>query len=237
MKRTRITLIAVASGVAGVVIGVTGIAQAANDGSTTTTSNTSPTTAQTTPGLPAPGERHGSRGTAITGANADQAKAAALRAVPGTAERVVQLADGSYVVDVTKADGSEVRVTLDKAFTVTGQQAGTGCGGQNGRLGGHGARATVVTGANADQAKAAALRAVPGTAERVVQLADGSYVVDVTKADGSEVLVTLDKAFKVTGQQAGRRGGADGGFGHGGPGGDHANGSNGGQTSNAALGA
>lgn len=72
---------------------------------------------------------------------------------------------------------------------------------------------TPVTGANADKAKAAALKAVPGTVERVEQRSDGTYEVHVIKSDGTEVHVLVDKTFKVTGQESG---GPRGDFRHGG---------------------
>jgi hypothetical protein len=69
---------------------------------------------------------------------------------------------------------------------------------------------TPVTGANAEAAKAAALKAVPGTVERVEQRSDGTYEVHVIKADGTEVHVLLDTSFKVIGQETGGpRGGWD----------------------------
>jgi hypothetical protein len=64
-------------------------------------------------------------------------------------------------------------------------------------FGGHG-QETVVTGATADKIKAAALAAVPGTVDKTEQRADGSYEAEITKSDGSEVHVSLDKNFVVT---------------------------------------
>jgi hypothetical protein len=73
--------------------------------------------------------------TPVTGAAADQAKAAALKAVPGTVERVEQRSDGTYEVHVIKSDGSEVHVFVDKSFKVTGQESGGPHGGWDHRHG------------------------------------------------------------------------------------------------------
>ena len=69
--------------------------------------------------------------------------------------------------------------------------------------GGHvanGITETLLTGTTADQAKAAALAAVPGgTVQRVENDAEGDvYEAHMTKADGSHVTVKLDASFKVT---------------------------------------
>jgi hypothetical protein len=81
-----------------------------------------------------------------------------------------------------------------------------GHGGDGFGRGGHGTE-TVVTGATADKIKAAALAAVPGTVNKTEQRSDGTYEAEITKADGSEVHVSLDKNFKVT--STGARGGHD----------------------------
>jgi len=56
--------------------------------------------------------------TEVTGATADKIRAAALAAVPGTPTKTEQRADGTYEVEITKTDGSEVHVSLDKNFVV-----------------------------------------------------------------------------------------------------------------------
>jgi uncharacterized membrane protein YkoI len=81
-------------------------------------------------------------------------------------------------------------------------------------FGGHG-HETVVTGATAARIKSAALAAVPGTVTKTEQRSDGSYEAEITKADGSEVHVSLDKNFVVTSTNAGGHFGP----GDGGPGG------------------
>jgi len=64
---------------------------------------------------------------------------------------------------------------------------------------------TVLTGSDAEKAKAAALAAVPGgTIDRVETDADGAvYEAHMTKSDGSKVTVKFDKNFKVTAIQDG----------------------------------
>jgi hypothetical protein len=58
---------------------------------------------------------------------------------------------------------------------------------------------TALTGTTAQKVRAAALAAVPGTILRVETSRDGSsYEAHVRKADGTEVVVLMDKNFKVT---------------------------------------
>jgi uncharacterized membrane protein YkoI len=152
--------------------------------------------------------------TPLTGTDLDKAKAAALAAVPGaTIDRAETDADGAkYEVHLTKADGSKATVKLDDAFAVTGIETGGGKGGHGGGKGGGGPHSangkteTVLTGADADKATAAAKAAVPGaTIDRVETDADGAaFEAHVTKADGSKATVLMDSAFKVTSVEAGK---------------------------------
>ncbi len=66
--------------------------------------------------------------TALTGSDAEKAKAAALVAVPGaTVVRLETDADGAvYEAHLSKSDGTAVTVKFDKNFTVTGIEAGMG---------------------------------------------------------------------------------------------------------------
>jgi hypothetical protein len=57
---------------------------------------------------------------------------------------------------------------------------------------------TLITGAAADKAKAAALAKYPGTVNRVLQLSDGSYAVHMFATSGPHH-VFVSKDFKVTG--------------------------------------
>lgn len=67
----------------------------------------------------------------LTGTDADKARAAALKAVPGaTVIRVETDADGAvYEAHLRKSDGSLVTVKMDKNFTVTATESGMGAGG------------------------------------------------------------------------------------------------------------
>lgn len=67
----------------------------------------------------------------LTGSDAEKAKAAALKAVPGaTVIRVETDADGAaYEAHLRRSDGTLVTVKMDKSFTVTGTEAGMGEGG------------------------------------------------------------------------------------------------------------
>jgi hypothetical protein len=64
---------------------------------------------------------------------------------------------------------------------------------------------TLLTGADAQKARTAALAAVPGaTVDRVETDADGAvYEAHMTKSDGTKVTVKFDKDFKVTGVEDG----------------------------------
>jgi hypothetical protein len=86
----------------------------------------------------------------------------------------------------------------------------------SGRFSGHGnfhageQSEKVVTGAAAAKIKAAALKAVPGTVTKTEQRADGTYEAEITKADGTEVHVSLDKNFNVIDTGHGPQGARDG---------------------------
>jgi hypothetical protein len=76
-----------------------------------------------------------------------------------------------------------------------------------GQPGGGGQRSdeTVLTGTNAEKAKAAALKALPSaTIDRVETDAHGAvYEAHVTKADGTKATVKFDKDFNVTATEEG----------------------------------
>jgi uncharacterized membrane protein YkoI len=187
-------------------------AGSATKGSTTTSSTT--TTAKT---------GHTTE-TALTGDVATKAKAAAVAKVGGTAESATTENDSdnaaaAYEVRVTKADGTEVKVILDTSYAVLSVETHTHDG-HRGRGGGNGE--TALTGTVAIQAKAAAVAKVGGTADRASTEADSSnaaaaYEVHVTKADGSHVVVLLDKSNNVLSVETGRSGGPHGDGEHNGP--------------------
>jgi len=81
------------------------------------------------------GDRHGSASVrsdekVLTGDTASKVKAAALKAVPGgTVYRVeTDAGDAEYEAHMTRSDGTEVTVKLDKNFTVTAVEDGMGKG-------------------------------------------------------------------------------------------------------------
>jgi hypothetical protein len=80
---------------------------------------------------------------------------------------------------------------------------------KGGHVGDNGTKEELLTGDNAEKAKAAALAAVPGgTIQRVETDAEGAaFEAHMTKADGTPVTVKMDKDFKVTGTEAGGPGG------------------------------
>lgn len=88
-------------------------------GSSNTTGSANAAVSGTTPsGMPA-GDPPAGMGTPVTGTAAEKASAAATAKYEGTAERVMQLDDGSYVVHVLTSSG-EQHVKVSAAFKVTG---------------------------------------------------------------------------------------------------------------------
>ena len=70
---------------------------------------------------------------AVPGANADTIKSAALAAVPGTVKKTEQRADGTYEAEITKADGTEVHVSLGQDFAGTSTRTRGAQGGDIGK--------------------------------------------------------------------------------------------------------
>jgi hypothetical protein len=119
-------------------------------------------------------------------------------AVAGIA--AVALAFGAYAVGNSSSGSAGSNAAAAAPFARGGQppangQAPPGFG-------------TPATGAAADKAKAAALAKYKGSAERVMKLSDGSYVVHVLTSGGGEYHVAVSKDFKVTGARQGGPGGA-----------------------------
>lgn len=155
--------------------------------------------------------------TALTGDTLAKAKAAAIAKVGGTVDSATTENDGSiasaaYEAHVTKADGTHVTVILDSSFNVisTGPGGPGGLGGPHGH--GHGGNGEVaLTGDVATKAKAAAVAKTGGTADRATTETESggsaaAYEVHVTKADGSHVLVILDKDYAVLSVETGPSG-------------------------------
>jgi hypothetical protein len=128
-------------------------------------------------------------------------------AVAGIA--AVAVAFGAYAIGNSKNDSSG---TANAAQGVPGQAQGRGQFPRSGN--GPPGFGAPVTGATADKVSAAALAKYKGTAERVMKLQDGSYMVHVITSSG-EYHVAVSKDFKVTGADQGGPG--PGGPGSGGP--------------------
>jgi hypothetical protein len=130
----------VAAGVvAGGVLAGTLSATAATSSTTTPSPSASSSTTQPGYGGPRGGGPHGAMGgsspvrsdeKALSSADAEKVKAAALKAVPGgTVYRVeTDAGDGVYEAHMTKSDGTAVTVKLDKDFNVTAVEDGMGKG-------------------------------------------------------------------------------------------------------------
>ncbi|MGI8681576.1 MAG: PepSY domain-containing protein [Mycobacteriales bacterium] len=168
--------------------------------------------------------RHFTAEKELTGATAEKVKAAVLAKLPGatvtrmSAEDSDEGSGAAYEAHVTKADGTEVEVLLDKNFAVTAVNAGHRCG----HFGaGHSGAEKELTGVTADKVKAAVLAKLPGATVRRMSAEDSregtgaAYEAHVTKADGTSVEVLLDKSFTVTAVNA--RPGHGFGRGHHGP--------------------
>ena len=123
-----------AGAIGGGILAATISASADSGSATPSTTTTTTATASAPAGAPARG--HGGstpvRGDekALSAADAAKVKAAALKAVPGgTVYRVeTDAGDGVYEAHMTKADGTEVTVKLDKSFNVTKVESGMGTG-------------------------------------------------------------------------------------------------------------
>lgn len=126
LGKARKLLLGVA-GLGGAAVGGAAVAGAATSHSATTAGSPKP---QAPPGrsMPAPGTAaHEDAEKAVTGADADEAKVAAVKAAGGgTAGEVTTDYGGEgYEVTVTKPDGSTVEIHLDGSFqAMTGPPAG-----------------------------------------------------------------------------------------------------------------
>lgn len=136
-------------GVAVAALAAFALGGAAFANATASHSTTSPSTGsgqgssstQTRPGFPAPGTAaHETAEKPVTGSAADQARAAAVKAVGGgTAGAVTtDMRGAGYEVTVTKSDGSKVEVHLNSAFQVLRCPGGGHGGPPAGGFGGQG---------------------------------------------------------------------------------------------------
>jgi uncharacterized membrane protein YkoI len=124
MFRTARKTVVMIAALGALALGGSAIAGAAQNGSSTSSSTASASQGQP-PGGGRPAGPHRANGKTerpLTGDTAAKVKAAALKKVPGgTVERVETDADhGSpYEAHVTKSDGTQLEVLVNKAFEVT----------------------------------------------------------------------------------------------------------------------
>ena len=159
------------------------------------------------PGGPGFGRGHG---TPLTADQLAQVKAAVEKKYPGATVDGSHAESDGYDAFITKKDGTHARLELDKAFAITGEDAG-GPGGPRGP------RPAALAGDALAKVKASIEKAYPGaTVDVAMQDRDGSgYDAFITTKDGSRVRVELDKAFAVTGEDTVGHGGRPGGPGGG----------------------
>jgi uncharacterized membrane protein YkoI len=204
-------------------MGAAALAVCALVGATVAFGATSSTKTTSTTGTSTTGKAGHTPETALTGDALAKVKAAAIAKVGGTVDSATTENDSSntaavYEAHVTKADGTHVTVVLDSAYAVLSVE--TGGPGGHGKPGGGNSEAAL-TGDVATKAKAAAVASAGGTADRATTETDSSntaaaYEVHVTKADGSHVVVILDKSYAVlsTETQADHPSGPGGGHRH-----------------------
>jgi uncharacterized membrane protein YkoI len=116
-RKTVVTVAALGA----LALGGSAIAGAAQSGSSATT-GTAQSTQSAQQGRPAgPHSVNGKTEQPLTGDTAAKVKAAALKKVSGTVERVETNVDSSapYEAHIRKSDGTEVEVQVSKSFEVT----------------------------------------------------------------------------------------------------------------------
>ncbi|MEI2718088.1 MAG: PepSY-like domain-containing protein [Candidatus Nanopelagicales bacterium] len=143
-----------------------------------------------------PGGPGGPHGTPVTGEAADKVTAAVQAQYPDATVMFVEEQDGGYEAHVRKSDGTMVHVTLDADFQITGEHTGPAMGGP-GRMGpGH--HGKPVTGAKAKKVRAAAKAELPSATVIRVEKDRNGYEAHMVKTNGTHVLVSVGKGFRVT---------------------------------------
>lgn len=193
---------------AATAIGVGGFAVPAIAHAASTSPSPSATTGSATP---RDGARHKAAEQELSGAAAAKVKAAVLAKLPGatihraSAEDPAEGNGAAYEVHAVKADGSRVRVLLNTNFAVISTRTEAHHGGRDGRGGAHARSEQELSGAIAAKVKATVLAGIPGatidrmSAEDPAEGNGAAYEAHVTKADGTHVVVLLDKNFAVKG--------------------------------------
>ena len=195
----------VGTGVA--LVGAFALGGAAVAGAVQNNSTAAATTTQAQPPRP-PGDEQ-----ALTGETAEKVRAAALAEVPGaTVDRLETDAHGNaaYEAHLTTTNGEHVTVYVNADFQVVGTDEGRGPGqrghGRHGGPGGH-PNETELSGQTAQKVRAAAVARVPGgTVERLETDGDGNaaYEAHMRRADGTPVIVYVNKQFQVVKVEEGR---------------------------------
>jgi predicted enzyme related to lactoylglutathione lyase len=128
---------------------------------------------------------------------------------------VIGAAAGSLVSTLptsAASTGSGGTASATTAASTSTQPQGGFDPAKGGHIGANGKMEELLTGDEAEKAKAAALAAVSGgTIIRVETDAEGAtYEAHMTKSDGTQVTVKMDGNFKVTGTETGGPGGPQG---------------------------
>jgi hypothetical protein len=112
---------------------------------------------------------------------------------------------GGVLVGTLTANAADTTDTADQAGAY-GTQAGPRSGGHADESKSQRPDEELLSGDTASKVQAAALAKYPGaTVLRVETDSDGVYEAHLETTDGQRVTVEIDKAFKVTGEESGRR--------------------------------
>src|SRR3954452_24360642 len=130
-KYASMSALVVGGVVAGGILAGTLTASATDTPSPGTTATQGEAPTNPNPGDPSKPQR--SDETVLTGTTASKVTAAVLAKYPGaTIVRVETDSDGVYEAHITKADGTQVAIEVDKSFAVTGVEQGAPGGGGHG---------------------------------------------------------------------------------------------------------
>lgn len=126
----------------------------------------------------------------LAGGDLDRASRAALAEAGGGEVVDSERDDGRFEVEVLRPDGTRVEVTLDDSFAVVHSELDDHDDPDDDRP---------VTGEELERVTQAALAETgEGTVTDAEQEADGTYEVEVRRADGTEVDLRLDEDLAVT---------------------------------------
>lgn len=155
----------------------------------------------------------------LSGSTRDRAAEAALAEVGEGKVTDAETEDGGkyYEVEVTREDGTEVEVRLDKEFTVldTEVDGPDDADDSDDSEDSDDADDRALTAEEAQQAGAAGLKAVPGAvteieaSDRRIDGTQAGYQVEIVTENGTEWDVWLDDSFAVLGKEQDRTAGDD----------------------------